>query len=191
MIFDVSKVTALDEMLREKGAQGVLTMAENEPLTRETVEASPFFATLEEAFHESIDTRARFCVEGKAFFYSSPEGVVALITALYALSRSKRSAAALIVSSDADTLRLTIPAQENSLDRLPESLSHALRSLAERMEVLFGASRGGITLTVPLARAAVISSYIASKDTLCAYVERTVQDLCLLEKGNSGIIKRS
>ena len=100
MIFDVSKVTALDEMLREKGAQGVLTMAENEPLTRETVEASPFFATLEEAFHESIDTRASFFVTGKAFLYASPEGIVALITALYALSRSKRSAAILTAMPD-------------------------------------------------------------------------------------------
>ena len=186
MIFNVSKVTALDEKLREKGAQGVLTMAENEPLTRETMEASPFFETLEEAFHESIDTRASFSVTGKAFLYASPEGTVALITTLYALSRSKRSAAILTAMPCADTLRLTIPTQENSLDRLPERLARALRSLASRMEVLIGASHDGITLTVPLSRVAVISSYIASKDTLCAYVERTVQDLCLLEKDLRG-----
>ncbi len=189
MIYEEYKQSLpLGERLREEGTEGALRMTAEALPPRVAIDAEPFFAALEEAFHESIDTAARFRVRSKYHIYAVEEGLVALVTVLYTLMRGVSAPFTVTAKESADTLCLIFSADgadgKDRLTALPPRIAHAVRALAERMEISVGSHDTALTLTVPVYRAAVVASYTASKDLLLASVERTVQDIYLLEKSN-------
>ncbi len=166
---------------------GVLCMSKNEPLMKIPIDPSVFFRVLGEVFQECVDEHVSFATVSAPYIYASDEALVALISILHALVRSRSAPLMLSFRQDEAELTLFFTQKETGAmpqvarQHLPETVSRAIYAVTERAGITFSVSdHETLSLSVPFYHAAAEVSYTATHERMWMYLERTVNDLYFL-----------